>query len=1096
MRITLAVVAPLLLATATTAVRAQPLFTMLPQEATGVSFVNVISERPGANVLEYEYFYNGGGVAIGDLDNDGLADLFLTANAGRNALYRNTGDLRFEDVTGRSGVEGGDGWTTGVTMADVNGDGLLDIYVLRSGNLEPSQRRNQLFINQGNFRFREEAKRMGLDDAGYATHAVFFDYDRDGDLDVFIVNHNIRRLARFDVELIRRMRDPDAGDKLLRNDDGRFVDVSVEAGIIANPIGFGLSAAVSDINGDGWPDIYVANDYVEDDYLYINQQDGTFREDIRSYLDHTSYFSMGTDIADINNDGLPDIVTLDMLPPDNRRQKLLKGPDHYDYYHMMIGYGYHHQHMRNMLHLNNGDGTFSEIGQLSGISNTDWSWAPLLADFDNDGFSDLYVTNGYVRDYTNMDFLKFTMAEAYRQARAEGREPNAYELVRQMPSSRLSNFMFRNRGDLTFEDATEAWGLFGFSLSNGAAYGDLDGDGDLDLVVHNINAPAAIYRNEAAQTNGNRFLRVRLEGPEKNPFGVGATVRATLPSGGVLTRSLMPSRGYQSSVDPVLHFGLGDVPAVDLAVAWPDGAVQNLADVQTNQTLVVRRDEASTRPSPPEQLPSTVFDRADDLVPFAHVEDEFIDFKREPLLPHMLSRLGPALAAADVDGDGLVDLFLGGARGQSSVILRQHPDGRFVEHQILEADARFEDVDATFLDVDADGRTDLYVASGGNDEPAGSTIYQDRLYLNEGDGTFRRAIGMLPELTASGGCVAAHDFDDDGDVDLFVGGRSVPGSYPLAPRSYLLENSGGRFSDVTQTIAPMLVEPGMVATCTWADVTGDGSAELVIGGEWMPIRIFAFGSNPMALEVTEAAGLSTASGWWNDLVAADLDGDGDLDLVAGNRGLNAQMKASADEPARIYAMDIDGNGTIDPLITYFIEGASYPSPSRDELLDQVTALKKVFTDYASYSHATIEDILTPEQIEAAAVLEATVFETMIFENDGAGSFRARSLPIQAQFAPVNAIVVEDVDQDGHVDIILGGNDFGARAQTGRFDAGRGLLLRGSGNLRFEAVPAPHSGLSLRTDVRRLRLIPTPRGPVLVVGNNGDAVITYAVRRES
>ena len=1069
------------------------LFTLVAPEASGVTFVNELVETDSANVLAYEYFYNGGGVAIGDVDGDALPDLFFTANQGPNALYINRtepgGALRFEDVTEAAGVAGPEGWTTGATFADVDGDGDLDLYVARSGAGAPDARRNLLYVNDGAGAFSEQAEAFGLADPSHSTHASFFDADRDGDLDLYLVNHNVARLKGFDVATIRAERDPYAGDKLYRNDGGRFTDVSEEAGIKGNPIGFGLSATVGDVTGDGWPDIYVANDYDEDDYLYVNDGDGTFTDRAAEWLAHTSYFSMGADIADINNDALPDVVTLDMLPPDNQRQKLLKGPENYDRTQLLLSYGYRPQHMRNMLQLNTGAGSFAEIGQVAGISNTDWSWSALLADFDLDGLKDLVVTNGYVRDYTNMDFLKFTAPEAMRAARARGEEPDLLALVEQMPSSDLSNRAFRNRGDLRFEPATQAWGLDRPSLSNGAAYGDLDRDGDLDLVVSNINAPPFLYQNHAAERGG-RSLTVRLDGEGGNRFGVGARVEVR-SDGATLVQEQQPARGYQSSVDPQLVFGLAAGGPVDVEVTWPDGRRQVVAGVAERELTLRQADAAGSAPGA--AAPPFRFLLLDDALglAFAHAENPYIDFKREPLLPHLLSRLGPALATGDVNGDGLEDVFVGGARDQAAALFLQQSDGAFApaDARSIAADAAHEDADAAFFDADGDGDLDLYVVSGDTEAPAGDALYQDRLYRNNGFGLFERDPGALPEIRASGGAVAAGDADGDGDLDLFVGGRVTPGRYPTAPRSYLLRNDGGRFADATP---PELQAPGMVADAAFADLDGSGTAELILAGEWMPLRVFQSGARGYS-ERTGAMGLGGTSGWWHAVRAADLDGDGDLDLVAGNRGLNSQMRASPEAPAVVRAADLDGNGALDAVLGYSIDGTRVPAVSRDELLGQVNALKRRYTDYASYADATFDDLFRDAPSGPDAVeLTAETFETAVFENTGDG-FVARPLPTEAQVAPVRDLVVADLDRDGTLDLLLAGNDFGARAQDGSYDAGRGLWLRGTGGLAFEPVGPARSGFYAPGDVRRLALVPTARGSVVVVANNDAPLNVFAVR---
>ena len=1070
-----------------------PLFTLLPSSETGVTFQNEIVEQEGFNVLEYEYFYNGGGVAVGDVNGDGLPDLYLSANMRPDRLYINKGGLRFEDVTEQAGLSSEPSWTTGVTMVDIDDDGWLDIYVCRSGRVGTARRRNALYVNDGSGTFTDRAADYGLDDPSYSNHASFFDADRDGDLDLFLLNHSIRRLSRFDVAYMRSQRDSLAGDKFYRNEGGTFVDVSEEAGIIGNPLGFGLGAVVSDIDKDGWLDLYVANDYVEDDYLYLNDGDGTFTESIRAHLTHTSYSSMGLDVADINNDALPDVVTLDMLAEDQFRQKVLKGPEDFVFYQDFRRKGYHEQYMRNMLHLNDGDGSFSEIGQFAGVSNTDWSWAPLLADFDLDGDHDLLVTNGYVRDYTNLDFLNGTLVEAHRQASARGEALSSMEMVRQMPVTPLENYIYENASDLTFDDRTQAWGLDQPSLSNGAAYTDLDGDGDLDIVINNINQEAFIYRNDAERTTSNHFLTIDLEGPEGNRLGIGTKVEVTGEGGRRFYREMILGRGYLSSVEPRLFFGLGDLEHVDVEVVWPDQTRSRLGNVPVDRMITVRHrratgGEGTAVDIPSEAPPHPLFTRIADGrgLRFSHEENPFVDFEREPLLPHMLSRQGPALAHGDIDGDGLEDVFVGGARGQAGALFVQRSDGSFgrVLLAAFEAHRAYEDTDALFADLDADGDEDLYVVSGGAFEAQDLSAYQDRVYVNDGWGMFAHDARALPDMPSSGASVAAHDFDADGDVDLFVGGRVLPGRYPLAPRSYLLENTGGRFADVTAAASEELLAPGMVTDALWRDLDGDGSAELILVGEWMPIRVFRYGyGHRMWNDVSVSLGFEDTGGWWNDVLAGDLDGDGDLDLIAGNRGLNAQMRATPAEPAAVYAADLNGDGRDVFVLGSYIQGQRVPVPWRDELLEQVPGLARSFPTYASYASATLDDLFSGVPSEAIRKLEAHVFASSLFENVGDGVFRMRDLPAEAQFAPVHAMLLEDVNEDGLPDLLLAGNMPEARAQWGRYHAGRGLLLLNRGDLTFERVPAARSGFGTSGAVRAMARVPTPSGSLVVVARN-------------
>lgn len=1076
---------------------AGPLFTLLPPDATGIAFENPIVEDAGFNVLEYEYFYNGGGVAIGDVDQNGWPDVFFTANVGPNRLYLNQGNLRFDDVTEQAGFAHSASWDTGVTMADVNGDGWLDIYVCRSGRVSEERRRNALYINNQDGTFTDQAAAYGVDDPAYSTHATFFDYDRDGDLDLYLLNHPIRRLERFDVALIKQQRDPLSGDKLYRNDGDTFVDVSEAAGIIGNPLGFGLSATVSDINNDGWLDLYIANDYVEDDYLYINNSDGTFTENIRSWISYTSHSSMGVDIADINNDGRPDIYTLDMLAEDNARQKRLKGPDDYARFQQLRREGYQAQYMRNMLHLHNGNGTFSEIGQLAGVSNTDWSWAPLIADFDNDGYKDLFVTNGYMRDYTDLDFLNFTLRTALQTARRHGQSVDAFPLVQQMSMSTLPNYAYRNRGDLTFADETQSWGLDQSGLSGGAAYADLDNDGDLDLVVNNINEPALVYRNNAEAQPNRHYLKIRLEGAPGNQFGIGAKVNVTTDESQQFWQELMPARGYQSAVEPVLVFGLGAATQVTVTVTWPDDSEQQLTQQATNQTLTLKHQDATTPataelPEPPQRF-IYVGSEATGLT-FTHEENAFVDFEREPMLPHMLSRQGPALAQADINRDGLPDIYIGGARNQAGALYLQQLDGTFggISVEAFAAHSSYEDVDAAFFDADGDGDVDLYVVSGGA-EPEDGAAYQDRLYLNNGFGAFTHAPDALPAMPTSGATIAPHDMDGDGDVDVFVGGHVQPGRYPLATRSYLLENVDGQFADITTTAAPALVEPGLVHAAQWGDINGDSRAELLIAGEWIPIRAFQWQEGNTFAEITTASGFDQTDGWWRSLRLADLDGDGDLDLLAGNRGLNAQMRATSAEPATIHAADFDANGSFEAIMSSYIQGQSYPVPNRDVLLGAIPSFANRYPTYASYAEASLNDLFPPERLADAATLYAYDFATTLFENQGDGTFRKQPLPTEAQFAPIYAILAEDFDQDGQTDLLLAGNNHSVRGEWGYEGAGQGLFLHGQGGLRFAPVPARTSGFFEPGDVRALLVVPTRRGPFVIAANNDGALNTYGVR---
>ncbi|WP_431212953.1 VCBS repeat-containing protein [Puia sp. P3] len=1010
-----------------------PIFTRLDPKQTGISFQNTIREDDSVNVMRYEYLYNGAGVGIADLNNDGLSDIFFSGNTGPSKLYRNRGNLSFEDITHKAGVAGNGTWATGVSIADVNGDGLLDIYVCHSGKYtDPANLSNQLFICQeikdGIPVYKDMAAAYGLDAPGtQSTQAVFFDYDRDGDLDMFLLNHSNHTYNPFlNTRKIRSTPDMRYGNRLFRNDGGHFTDVTLEAGVVNNALNFGLSVTVSDLDGDGWPDIYTTSDYTEKDCYYHNDHNGHFTESLAKSFTHISKYSMGSDIADYNNDGRPDVLTLDMLPEDNHRQKLLKGPDEYDEYHLLIDSGYYHQQMRNMLHLNEGVDAggnlrFSEIGQLAGISNTDWSWAGLFADFDNDGWKDLFISNGYLRDFTNMDFLKYIVPDAKVQAAKAGRQNfQTYDLVKQMPSNKLNNYLFHNNGDLTFTDVTTGWGLSTPSVSNAAAYADLDNDGDLDLVVCNNNQPAEVYRNDEDRTKKNHWLRLRLTGDGLNTRAFGA--KATLETGDGIRQyqELYPVRGYQSTMAPELFFGFSRTASPKtLTVIWPSGKTTRLTDLQPDQILqLAEKDAGQGDPSPAK--PAALFTDITEAsgLSFHHHENDFVDFKAEVLIPYELSREGPALAKADVNGDGLEDLYLGGAIGQPGALYLQTAEGRFKQSpsQPRDTDSVHEQVNALFFDADNDGDPDLYIVCGGNEYADQSEEYQDLLYINDGKGHFTKApAGALPPMLSSKLTIAAGDFDHDGDIDLFIGGRGLPGSFPLPSGSYLLRNDGGHFTDVTDQLAPALRLPGMVTAAAWVDLNHDQFPELLLAGDWMPVMLFD-NKNGRLTDVSASAGLSGTGGMWASVTP--LAGG---DLLLGNAGYNGQFRASGREPMRLYVTDIDGNGTIDPLFCYYIKGKSYPMASRDELLDEVTALRKKFIKYGDYADATVEDIVPKDALQNAKLLTCEQLASGILHSAGGGKLDFKPLPVPAQFSKVFAAVSDDFDGDGLADLLIAGN---------------------------------------------------------------------------
>ncbi|MCH8330557.1 MAG: VCBS repeat-containing protein [Bacteroidetes bacterium] len=1073
------------------------LFTKLSPDHTQVKFVNSLKEFSHINHYNYINVYNGSGVSIGDINNDGLLDIYLTGNLIGNRLYLNQGNMVFKDITGSARVASKNGWNTGTTMVDINNDGFLDIYVCRAFNDHyPKENKNQLFVNNGDLTFTEMGKKYGINDPRNATQATFFDYDRDGDLDLYVGNHPREYSTKVEFNLAKWM-DPklEESDILYRNNgDNTFTDVTIEAGILN--YGFLLGVVASDINNDGWTDIYVGNDHSEPDRYYVNQGDGTFKDEIDQAFKHISNFSMGTDIADFNNDGLLDIVVVDMMAEDNYRQKTQMSPMATEIFWFFVNNGYHYQYMRNVLQLNNGNGRFSEIGQMAGISTTDWSWAVLMADFDNDGYKDLFVSNGYRKNYRDNDY-KIKKEKIMQKAKLSGTTVDVQTLTKMLSSTKLRNYYFKNNGDLTFSDRTTEFGFDELTFSNGASYGDLDNDGDLDIVINNLDDPVSIFQNNSFDSPGHNYIRFKLEGAELNPNGLGTKVTIYTPEGRQYAEATL-TRGFMSSVEPALHFGLGKTDLVDsVKVIWPDGKTFMLGPTSANQHLVLNYKEAEDSKS--ETTTSKTLMSAVDLgIDYRHVENIYDDYFKEILLPHQMSRFGPNISVGDVNGDNLDDFFVGGAIEQSGSLYIQTASGTFVKKNIpvFEQDKNHEDLGSLLFDADGDGDMDLYVVSGGNEYPPNGRLLQDRLYTGDGQGNFAGDNSLLPIMLTSGSCVVPGDLDGDGDLDLFVGGRVVPGRYPVAPRSYILQNNKGSFTDITAEVAPDLVKPGLVTTALWTDIDNDGKIDLMVSGEWMPIKIF-INKDGKLQDRSVDYGLENTTGWWFKLIQCDFDDDGDMDYVAGNLGLNYKYKASIEEPFHVYSHDFDENGHLDIVLGYYNQGDCFPVRGRQCSSDQIPDIKNKFLNYKSFGNATLADVYG-DKLNDALHYEATQFASSYLENDGNGHLILSPLPNEAQISVVMGMVPFDVDNNGLLDLILAGNFYVSEVETGRADAGIGLVLLGDGSGKLQPIPAYESGIDAHLDVRDLVIIEkTASGtPIILVANNDNVLQSFKLNAAS
>jgi hypothetical protein len=1065
------------------------LFELMDSNESGISFENTLTFDKDFNVYTYRNYYNGGGVAIGDIDNDGLQDVYMTANMSANKLFLNKGNFKFEDITAASGAAGSRAWSTGVTMVDINADGYLDIYVCNSGDIKGDNKQNELFINNGDLTFSEQASQYKLDDPGFSTHASFFDYDKDGDLDVYLLNNSYQAIGSFNLKKNERpVRDSLGGDKLLRNDGGIFTDVSIEAGIYGSVIGFGLGVTVGDVNNDGWEDIYISNDFFERDYLYINNQDGTFREDLTNQIRSLSAASMGADMADIDNDGYNDIFVTEMLPRSNERLKSVTTFDDWNRYNYTLENGYFHQYTRNAMQLNNGNGTFSEIGRLTQVESSDWSWGALIFDMDNDGNKDLFISNGIYKDLTDQDYLKYISNEEVIKSIVEESGVNYGKLIDIIPSNKISNLAFKNNGGLQFDEITDKWGLGTPSFSNGSAYADLDNDGDLDLIVNNINMPAFVYRNNTSELKSGNFVQFDLIGSGQNRFAIGTKIKVTQDEKTYFIEQ-QPTRGFQSSMSFIPHLGLPSNTSITVEVLWPNSSTSKVENVQPNQVLKLVQpaaigNQGTTAFSKVNDSASYIFELQSPAITFNHEENNFVDFDRDRLMHQMLSSEGPKVSQKDINNDGKDDVVVGGAKGFPTKLFLSKPDGSYTSQDITMG-ANSEDAGSLWFDADGDGDQDLYMCSGGIEFSTSSEDLKDRLYINDGKGSFTISDQVLPTngRFVSSSVVTGSDFDGDGDVDLFVGERLIPFQYGVSCSGFILQNDGkGTFENITERVAPFLNDIGMIRDAAFADLNGDGNQELVIVGEYMSPMILSYNSGKFS-DVTPA-GLQNMSGWWNTLEIKDLNGDKLPELVIGNHGLNSKFRATIEKPINLYVGDFDNNGYIDPILTsYAYDGVSYPIALRHDLIDQIKPIKKKFPDYKSYKNATIDVVLDENQRKAATVKTVNQMETLIFKNEGNLNFTPIKLPIQANLTPIYAICIADFDGDGDEDILMGGNLYKVKPEVGRYDASFGVYLQNNGDFRF-TVPKNNSGFHVDGEIRDIIKVDNQ---VLVFRNNDSAV---------
>ena len=1073
------------------------IFEKLPPAETGIDFRNDIRESDEFNYLLYDGIYQGAGVGVADFNNDGLQDIYFAGNMVPDRLYINKGNFQFEDITKEARINKGQNWSTGVEIADVNGDGYQDIYVSKFLLVDNASRKNRLYINNGDLTFKESAEEYGIADIGYSIMSNFFDYDLDGDLDLYVCNQppNHTQLRQQNKGKINY----GYTDRLYRNEgNGKFTDVTIAAGV--ENYSFSLSATVGDLNNDGWPDIYLANDYEEPDALYQNNGDGTFTNVAFDRIKHMSNFSMGSDIADFNNDGWLDIFTADMVAADNSRLKTNMSGMNPEKFWSLANNGYHFQYMFNALQLNNGNNTFSEVAQLSGTSNTDWSWAPLFVDFDNDGWKDLIVTNGMLRDVRDNDFTirrKQVMQDKLAEAEAKGIDNlfvSPIEILNMAPSVKLKNYLYRNQGDLTFKEMMDTWGMSEKGWTHGAAYADFDNDGDVDIVMNAANDHAFVYRNTTRDQKLGNYVRFKLRGGAYNPQALGTRVSVHI-DGKKQVQELSGARGYMSCSEKILHFGVKGAKSIDLVeIQWPSGQVETMENVKVNQVIERKLPDNPYQKSGTRSKSQAIFASEFTEEPlFQHVENDYDDFEREILIPHKMSHLGPCLATADVNGDGLEDFYVGGASGQSGALFVQSEDGNFekADNSDFDRDNRFEDVSALFFDIDSDGDKDLVVGSGGNEHNEGSAYLEDRVYINN-NGVLARA-DVLPRLYISTGALAHGDVDGDEDHDLFVGGRQVPGKYGNVPQSYVLKNNNGRFSDATQELAPEVSNIGMVTDAKATDIDGDGDDDLLLCGEWMPLTVLV-NEDGKWQNRTEAFGLDQTAGWWNSLKPADLDGDGDMDFLAGNLGLNIKYKASEEQPFKVYVKDFDNNGTHDVYLGYYdADGICYPVRGRECSSQQMPFVKKEFASYQAFGSASIEDVLGP-RIDGATYHEAKLFESVWAENKN-GTFVVHGLPVEAQLSTVQGIATSDINGDRRMDAILVGNYYEREVETTRSDASVGCVLLGQETGGFKAMHPSETGFLANKNARDVVIVRSDAGAKSFIVANNDGPLQVFRRAE-